>query len=82
VPARIEGCSGCKLPNGSRSCQNDQGTVLGRKKWDAASLCKSSIAAPGQQVGLFNAHHLLKLDKIDFIEGGQSLTRVHPKEGE
>jgi len=51
-----------KLP--ARSGQNPQ-----KRIWDAASFCKSSIAAPDHQVGLFNAHHLWKLDKIDFIEG-------------
>lgn len=51
-----------KLP--ARSGQNHR-----KRKWDAASLFKSSFAAPGHSVGLFNAHHLLKLDKIDFIEG-------------
>jgi len=43
--------------------------IPSKKEWDAASIFKSSIAAPGHSVGLFNAHHLLKLDKIDFIEG-------------
>jgi len=45
--------------------------IPSKKEWDAASIFKSSIAAPGHSVGLFNAHHLLKLDKIDFIEGAK-----------
>jgi hypothetical protein len=41
----------------------------GPRKWDASSFFKSPIAAPGHQVGLFNAPPIRKLDKNDIIEG-------------